>query len=680
MLAVLDEFGARSLSRGGAVVAVLWWIGALVAVAGPGPGTPHGAREAAAVFAGAEERFQPPSDKWFDDAQQAMMAEFERVDRALAAHPTADAAFWKSHLRWELLEKNLGPRSTVNLGELELVRRWMYSNRKGIESPFFAPLRTNMDAYLDAAFTASQPDLRAAFNDKVALARRQCLAVAEDPSDANGAALGQTLGWFERTGQLATEVAAVRSLTSLPNAQIVVDGELIARIVATQASAINEKVAISEQVEIPPEYLWQRTRTMRVRGTGVTKGTVQIAPTPNDRVAELALVYQGTVDSTARGKTGSVTLSLTTTGSVEAVKPVYFSPLGLELGKTTVTPHVTSRVTGVSADSSVAERVARSRAGHEGSRSLMNSQARSTTSDQLTAKLDERVEEATTKIRGDFTRMRTSLSEFSELTAPLTREGVTLYFDGARSTASEIQLNAYSRRREQHGAATPCPIETVAGDVRLRVHVSFFNNMAETITGGKTLSDEFIMKYAKVVHAELPLPLMVHSRAPRWSLTMAKLRPIELRIPEANRFVFVVRVDAVEIDGVKSVAPSTAEFAYRLLQDEYGDYQLVRDGVELESALPGPAASFLGEKLGAFFGPVLKSGGVVAPEGGALGALHGLRSRGVHAEHDWIVAGWDVPSNVVEDFIKSQRGDDESLPLAGRDSLIGVREPSNSRR
>ena len=106
--------------------------------------------------------------------------------------------------------------------------------------------------------------------------------------------------WFEQTGQLTSEIAAVRALTSFPNAQFVISGDLIRRIVATQATDISETIPLVKQKEIPPPSALQRTRTLRVRGTATTEGAIQIVLAPNDKVAELSLVYDGTVRSTAR--------------------------------------------------------------------------------------------------------------------------------------------------------------------------------------------------------------------------------------------------------------------------------------------------------------------------------------------------------------------------------------------
>jgi len=611
------------------------------------------AAEADAILDGAEQRFQPPSDDWFDEAQQALREEAERVSQALEKESKACANAWKQCLRWELLERNLGPAPTVKLNELEVVRRWMYSNRPGLESPFFAALRTRMDDYLDAAYTIMLPDLQRTFVNNVALARAQSALLIQHPSDANAAALGRTLGWFERTRQLAVEIEALKSLVSRPNCQILLSNRLIRRVMATEVTDVMETVSVSEQVNIPRTSLFQRRRVMRVGGTARTRGVVQLLPLPNDKVAELALVFDGTVDSTAWGRTGPVSLRLETDGTARAVKSFYISPEGLTVGKTNVTPNVRSRVTGASANSDLARTVALRRASEPQSRSLMNQSTRSTTVKHLRASFDARVDDAIAKLRSDAARIQSSLRDYQDVAAPLAREGAVPYFAAAESSASGILLSAYARQRGQLGAAAACPNHSIDAELVVRVHVSTFNNMAETITGGKTLSDEFFMKYAKVLHAELPLPLMVHSRAPRWAFTMAKHRPIELRTAGLNQLTFIVRIDAVDFDGATSATPARAEISYLLERDDLGDYSLQRMGaVQLETAARPDIRDFVLQKVDAFFGPTLNGGGVVIPAGGLLGAVSGVQLRGIQAEHEWIVAGWDVPSETINALMR----------------------------
>jgi len=164
------------------------------------------------------------------------------------------------------------------------------------------------------------------------------------------------------------------------------------------------------------------------------------------------------------------------------------------------------------------------------------------------------------------------------------------------------------------------------------------------------------MKYAQLLQAELPLPLMVHSRSQRWAITTHKHRPLELSLPAPNRLEFVMRIEAVEIDGQTFDAPTTATMRYDLVKNEFGEYALARDGqVQLDTGLPTVAREFLHEKLDAFFAPVLDAGGVAIPDGGVLGKLNAVQPAGVRAEANWITIGVNVPDEVLQSLLDYQR-------------------------
>jgi hypothetical protein len=620
------------------------------------------ATEALALLEGAEAKFQAPQVAWFETAQTRMRDEVRRVSEAMEAHNPADAAGWKAHLRWELLERNLGSPETIDVSELAVVRRWMYSNRAGLEGAFFAPLRTAMDEYLDAAYTVTRADLQNEFVKHVELARQQCTVLAYEPSDPNGAALGRTLGWFERTRQLAEERTALEKLFSRANLQVTIDEALIQRVMGSLATDVSETVSIVEHVETEPTNLLQRPRQMTVRGKATMTGAVHLDVVPNSDVAKVAVVYEGDVGSTARGETGPVALDLRVTGKARATRPAYVTGRKIELGETDVTPQVTTRIVRINAPNAVVEAIAKRRANHPTSRSQMNAQSRATAVEQLTLKFDEQVEEGLDKIQADIERTRTAAGALRDAAAPLAREGAAPMFVGTLSTDTKVQLNVMAKQRGQFGAATALPDDMAAGDVAIGVHVSFVNNMAETILGGKTLSDSFVMKYAKVVHAELPLPLMVHCRTPRWAMTMAKHRPLELAIAGPNEVVLISRVVALEVDGVTTEMNAVARMIYAIQQDEFGDVSLVRQGtVELETDGTPEARQFLVTKLEAFFGPTLTGGGVIVPAGGALATLKSMQWHGVRADRDWIATAWNVPAEAIQEMIHSQ----QQAPAAG---------------
>ena len=620
--------------------------------------------KAQALFDGAEQRFQPPSQDWFYDTQSALREEVARVGAALDAMDPEEARAWKSHLRWHLLEENLhsmsvNPRES-KLGELELVRRWMFSNREGLEGPLFAELRERMDAHLDAAFAFSHDDLRATFTEKVALARQQCQAIAEQPSDANAVALGRTLGWLQRTGQLTGQIDEVRSLLSLPNAQIVVSTEFAKRLLGLFETGVDQTIDIVSTETTPPSGILRRRRTLYVSGSANTVGTTSLEVVANAQEAEISLVFQGQVIARCRADAGPAAIHMETSGPVEAVKPIYISPAGLRLGETVVDSQVRTRLQGVSARSNFIRRIARWRADQPEARSYMRSSGHSRTTILLQENLDERVDAAIAQIRAEVATMQESMGGLREVLAPAVREGAVPDVQGMRSTLTGVELNIAGQRRHQFGAVVPYSSGAVGGDVQLRLHVSLVNNMLETILGGKTLSDEFLMRYAKILQPQLPLSLMVHSRSRRWAVITAKYRPLELCLPEPNRLQFVMRIESAEYDGETYDAPCTVTVDYDLVKNDFDEYELVRDGdIHLETALPTNARSFLHKRLDAFFAPLLNGGGVAVPDGGVLGAISGIEPAGVEVANDWIVIGLNVPEEVLDALMSYRRSEED---------------------
>ncbi len=605
------------------------------------------------VFEGAEQRFQPPEKEWFYETQQALRDEATRVSHKLEAQGAEYEYAWKTHLRWDLLERNLGTIPSVKVAELREVRRWLYSNRKGLETAYFADLRRSMDEYLDAAETFSQDDLQATFYDKLAQARALCRKLDEEPSDVNAAALGRVLGWFEQTRQLSEETAAVRKAMSLPNAQILISHALIQRIFESQTKEVSETVPVLGQETLPPSRLLRRSRKLTIRGRATTQGKVSLEVAPNEETAEVDLVYRGTVDSRCRAMIGPVTLHLRTLGTASALKPIFIGPSGLSLGATIVHPKITNTLEKVTSNSPLFRQIGERQANQPESKAYKDARARFRTVDLLKKELDRRVESVLAEIKAEFDRTQDSSGPFSEVTAPLLREGATPYFHSSSSTPNEVVLNGFSGNRGQFGASFSCPTKIADADIQAQLHVSFVNNMAETILGGKTITDTFFMRYAKVLHAELPMPLMVHSRSKRWTVTMAKHRPLELVIPAKNQFQFIFRATGLEIDGEQYSAPMIAKFTYAMVDNGFGEMDLVRgEDIKLETSLATVPREFLRKKIATFFAPAFRGGGVVIPDGGVLGALRGIESEGVMAENEWIVVSAKIPQKVLDEVLR----------------------------
>lgn len=615
--------------------------------------------EAISLWENAEQHFTAPDVQWYEATRQSLKEEVIRVDQNLRSHGQAYAVAWKRHLRWPLLMSNLGEPHEIEYAELALVRRWLYSNRKGLEYPFFAELRKRMDAHLDAAYTCSHPALEGEFRRRVADAREQLEMLAADPSDRNTAALARTLGWLERSRQLPKVTAATRKLLSLPNAQIVIGKPLVDRTIALLARDLQQSMPVSDRVTVPNGSLLGQPRIARVHGTAKTRGEIAASLQENPFAAEIHLEYQGSIESLCRAVVGPVTIGMRTSGPVEAVTPVGLSLQGITVSETEVTPNVKTRVTSVSARSELVRRVGESRVHEPKSLRQMNSRASMKAASLMQEEMDKRVKTAIDEIRAELQKSQESLDQFQDVFAPVVREGAAPYWNNLESTEDTITINVAAQNREQFGAVIP-PGAGMSADIQVCLHVSFFNNMLETIMAGKTFTDQYFMRYARILQPQLPPPLMVHSRSTRWAIVAAKPRPLEITIPASNVFKIQLNIGRVEIGGEEFEGPTTATVYYLLQHSEFGDYYLERRGdVELSSSMPPASQSFLLKKLDAFFAPVLDGTGVALPEGGTLGRMRSLQPQGAWARQDWLTLGINVPNEFLEAWLPSNENKEQ---------------------
>ena len=610
------------------------------------------ASQALQLFEDAENRFREPDLQWFEKTRDALAEEVAQVDQALEAQGSEYAKAWKDLLRWPLLIGNLGDASQINVDELALVRRWLYSNREGLEYDFFAQLRVRVEAHLDAAIAFTDENLSATFRRKVQLLREQLIALAEDNNDSNAAAVGRTLGWLEQVRQLEDEVVAARELISLPNAQIRINKPLLDRAIALLATNVQQTLPVSDRVNMPNASLFGRSRTINVHGVASTSGKISLELLDNQDLGDLQLVYRGEIDSRCRSVVGPVTVAMHTLGPVTAITPVQLSMAGVKLVTTNVQPKVRTRVTNVSAKNQLFERLGKRRVSEPDSRRQMNSRASYKAEKLLQEEMDDRVKTVLDDIRAELQAARSSMGNFSDVFAPVQREGATPRWEGIQTTTNSVFVNGISQRREQLGSPVIAPTNEHPADVEVQLHVSFFNNMLETIMAGKTFTDRYFMRYGRILQAELPPQLMVHSRSLRWSVDARKPRPFEISIPSANRFRIELRFQKVVIGEEVFTGPTIMSVEYNLFENEYGEYFLEREqDLAIDSSLPAEQEAFLHGKLSAFFAPVLDAGGVALPEGGSLGRLRGLQPAGAHASDNWLILGVNIPDEVLKEWL-----------------------------
>jgi len=609
------------------------------------------AREETAYFAQAEQRFRPVDPAWFYETQSVLRAEVRRVSEVLEASGQDHAQQWKQHLRWNLLEKSVELPLPGNLEELALVRRWLYSNKPGIESARFAELRRLVDAHLDAVLAFSYDDLRSEASQSAVMAAELCRRLEASPNELDASALGKLLGWFEKVRQFPDEVARVRSRFSSPNVEFAASDSFIRRATAAQMGAVTETIPLRERSTAPRTRRLQRERALAVRGTAVTEGVLSLNVVENNELAEIDVIYRGGIEAAYQADAGPVVLHMRSSGDAVVTKPIYFGPEGLDSGPVEVDQRIRSWLAHVAGESPLVRRVADRRARHPVSRSAQQSEARATSFEQLEDNMNQQVSAALRKFRAESDAARRSLEGFGSVAAPLEREAAVPYFHSARTTTSALVLGVLAASRDQLGAVVSPPPSAGEFDLTARFHISALNNPLETMIGGKRLNDEFFMKYGEIIHAELPLPLMVHSRARRWAVWTRKQRPLILRIPQKNCLEFVMTVESVEIDDSAYHGAARLLMPYRLEENVVGDVYLKRIGdIQVETDLPAPARELLKEKFGALFGPTITGGGVILPSGGLVGILRNLEVVDIEAKGEWLAANINVPQTVVDDL------------------------------
>ncbi len=293
----------------------------------------------------------------------------------------------------------------------------------------------------------------------------------------------------------------------------------------TKVWGLDDVTTHDPRFETPSNGL-RRARTANVHGTAHTKGDITLELVPNAALAELQLVYRGNITSHCQADVGPVNFGMITTGPVRAVTTLHILGSDVTLLPTDVQPDVFTRVTNVCAESNFVRRIGKRRAAEPEAVQQMNSRATYMAGSLLKSEMDQRVADALAEIQAELESAHDSLDSMQEVTAPAVREGANPHWHSILSTDSAILIHAESRRREQLGPVNPCPTTGIDADVETRIHVSFFNNMFETIMAGKTFTDEYFMRYGRILQAELPPELMVHSRSQRWAIIARKPRPL----------------------------------------------------------------------------------------------------------------------------------------------------------
>jgi hypothetical protein len=600
----------------------------------------------------------------FYQLQKNFRTALEQADKGLRALSPAEQAVWKEALHWELMEQNSLPNQRYKLQELKTARRWLFSNTPGLEKPFFAPLRAAITPYIDAAESFSISDFPAAYQEHIGRAYQLCLEVQTTRTGKSARALGQELGWLKARGVCLSEVARVEKALSHSNVSLKVSKNFIERLFARQNKGEQVKQTSLNQTATLPLGFLGRDKQVQIRGSATTQGAVSLSLVPNSSSAEIKLSFSGYTRSVSTSGQGQVQSTSVTSGSVGADRSVFLTPQGMQFGDVVPWSRVQSVPQSITARSRLVERLAWRKVSSPLVNQATQAHANRSATTQISSTFEAEIANAMSESQAKLAKLQKAVEGFGEITVPFEREGSVPVFSGSSSTNNEIFLEANQIKGPQFGAPTRCQADFDvrkmgrSADVMGCVHESFINNTFETAWGGKWISDEYFMEMSKILQAELPMDLMVHSRTPRWRFHPRPLQPVIWNLEKKTDEIGIsVHLDQLEYGSELYSGPITASTQYALQKDEFGAYLLARSGpVQLDwpSAPSAEVLEAIDRKFQALLAEKLDAKGIVIPDGGFTGVIAKVEPHFVSSTGGWLYFAVPVTDNLLDEAMALQ--------------------------
>jgi len=328
------------------------------------------------------------------------------------------------------------------------------------------------------------------------------------------------------------------------------------------------------------------------------------------------------------------------TTSIAAQKRVLMSEHGLTLLPAAAACRTDARINDIQANRRLMERIAWRRA------EQILPQAEQAASRQAEAEaasgLDQRAGEALSGVNDMFCQ---------QIRAPLVRLNALPALWRFWTDQEHVRMTLVQSSDSQLAAATEPSAVPAAYDLAFCGHESMINNLCESMLGGRPIQDQAWLDLMNLLTGAEPRHLWVHDRTERWSVTMARQRPVRVLF-QNDRLGITLRLAALTRDGKQTAEDIEIETRFLLRSTEDGP-ALVREG-DVEIRYVGRTDAdqedhrvFLARKFGAVFPAELHFNGLVPPAGGSLGRLRALDLERFQAADGWLTVGYQLQSTVT---------------------------------
>lgn len=579
----------------------------------------------AAAARQAAEQFAPITPQQLETARANLAQAVNRLEAFLKSGAAFKATGWKRYLGWTDLAGIATAQEPASAELTQSLIARLTADQTGLDLKQFTEVRQALQNYQNVVAAAAHSSLQVEHQAKLAKLATHLEAYAKDLTSGDDAlAIGQLTGWLSRANQAEELRKLIRAKYARPNVFGFASKDLMA-------------AGVEEEID--------RTAPIRdsilgtsIFGTGRMTGRTTLVLNENPAAAAYTVLLKGAVASRNVGYNGPVTIHSTGYTSVAASKGASATAAGLSSTPSLAQCGTSSRITGISANRRLVQRVAWNRASEQ------KGEADAIGAAHAAARIRQDMDaEAAKSIGGandDYQK---------KFRHPLLRRGGFPEEYTYSTTPDRVLMRIMEAGDSQIGAPVPPPEHHRTNDLNLRAHESSVVNFSEYLIGGQLLTDVDIVRIlSEDLGREVPEELQLSPDKDHWSITFTKDVPFRAQFRgQQVRMAIRGRTftkgdqrmnDPVEIAALYSVQMENGGSKLTRL----GDVEVTYLDRERLGATQVAFKTFLRRKFGSLFKPELTYGGLKMK--GRFAKVGTLPLRELNADAAWITLGWDLPT------------------------------------
>lgn len=494
--------------------------------------------------------FRAPGDDALATAASGLRSALPALDGLLARSRSGPG--WREYLDWPALQQQAASGTAADPAALRRLEKLLGATETGLDMPEFVRVRKAVTRYAEAA-DAARGSGATRFGQRLDALAAALSSAASDGRAESLAPVPLILERLAESGQSGRIVPAVRGLMGRPNILLAVHEDLL-------AGAVNRPVHMTSPID-------EVVLGTRVRGDGVTSGSVRLDFVPCRDRAAFDLVLAARNVSSTRGSQGPVTVHTRGVTDVGARRRIFVDEAGVTAAAVEASASTDTDITGIGVSARCGKRLIRRIAERKIAQTKPRAEA-----------VAER--RARDKTRESFTEQtQPALAQFQEqfesrVRRPLRARGLYPEMLHINTSDSELAITARKAIATQLAAGSHPPAADAGNLVTARIHESAVNNVLEDQFGGRRFTHLDVERLAREMKAAPPESLAQEDQK-EWAVTFSKHRPITLSADD-GRVKLMIRGDKF-VSGEREFPGMDIWVTYALGSAPFGKV-LVREG------------------------------------------------------------------------------------------------------